>query len=93
MRLAWALVAGALGAGALAWWLSRDEARPPPAHGAAANAASPASAAALYRWRDEAGVVQVTDVPPRDRPYTVVDVSALERRNVIDPDPQVGQAR
>ena len=29
----------------------------------------------------------MNDVPPRDREYTVVDVAALERRNLIDPDP------
>ncbi|MGJ4729477.1 DUF4124 domain-containing protein, partial [Luteimonas sp. SDU101] len=57
----------------------------PPA-GEAAARDRPAGPA-LYRWRDAAGIVQITDVPPRDREYTVVDVAALERRNLIDPDP------
>jgi hypothetical protein len=99
MRPAWAIAAGILGALALAWWLGRD----PPAGTAAATPAAPAATpgqshrgtahAPLYRWRDEAGVVQVTDIPPRDRAYTLVDVAALERRNLIDADPLIESAR
>lgn len=92
MRLAWAIVAGALGAGAVAWWLARDSApdSPPDDAPAAAAARTPAPAASgqvLYRWRDEAGVMQITDLPPRGRDYTIVDVAALERRNTIDSNP------
>ena len=29
---------------------------------------------ALYRWKDDAGVVQLTDRPPPDRPYETVRV-------------------
>ncbi|MDH7453433.1 DUF4124 domain-containing protein [Luteimonas composti] len=100
MRTAWAIVAGIVGAAALAWWLARD---PGAARSTAPAQAAPAAAAhaesakasgpTLYRWRDEAGVVQVTDIPPRDRDYTVVDVGALERRNIIDPDPAIEAAR
>jgi len=100
MRLAWAIVAGAVGAGVLAWWLARDEAPSPQAQAADTAAAAPgrsgtaASAGpALYRWRDADGVVQITDVPPKGRDYTVVDVGALERRNIIDPNPEVTEAR
>lgn len=100
MRAAWAIVAGVVGAVALAWWLTRDPdaARPPASAGAAPSTAARAesgkpSGPTLYRWRDEAGVVQITDIPPRDRDYTVVDVGALERRNVIDPDPAIEAAR
>ena len=99
MRLAWAIVAGALGAGALAWWLTRDapDASPAPASTPAAPAATamPSSSQrpALYRWRDDAGVVQVTDVPPRGRDYTLVDVAALERRNTIQASPTVEAVR
>lgn len=99
MRTAWAIVAGIVGAAALAWWLARDPepAQPPAsaratpavaAHGASAQATGPA----LYRWRDEAGVVQITDIPPKDRDYTLVDVAALERRNIIDPAPAIEAA-
>lgn len=29
---------------------------------------------AVYRWRDEAGVLQLTDKPPANRPYETVRV-------------------
>lgn len=99
MRPAWA-IAGILAAAALAWWLAREQ---PPAPGAAehtraadaeaAPAASPPPGPALYRWRDDAGIVQITDVPPQGREYTIVDVAALERRNIIDQRPLVEAAR
>ena len=100
MRLAWAIVAGAVGAGVLAWWLARDDAPSPqaPAAGAAATTPGRSGAAAsagpaLYRWRDADGVVQITDIPPKGSEYTVVDVGSLERRNVITPNPEVTEAR
>lgn len=99
MRLAWAIVAGAAGAGVLAWWLSREDAAAAapaaaghPATASAAPGAQPAGPT-LYRWRDDAGIVQITDVPPKDRDYTLVDVAGLERRNTIHPDPMVTEAR
>ncbi|MDH5834708.1 DUF4124 domain-containing protein [Luteimonas kalidii] len=100
MRLAWAVVAGALGAGALAWWLTRDPAAPAaPAlatttpTSAATGAPSASKGPALYRWRDDAGVVQVTDIPPPGRDYTLVDVAALERRNTIQANPAIEASR
>jgi hypothetical protein len=100
MRLGWAIVAGALGAGALAWWLTREAAPAAspasaamPAASAAAGAPPASDGPALYRWRDDAGVVQVTDIPPRGRDYTLVDVAALERRNTIQASPTVEAAR
>lgn len=98
MRLAWAIVAGAIGAGVLTWWLAREEqGKAAAGDGTRVAQASPTGAASagpvLYRWRDDAGVVQVTDLPPADRAYTVVDVAALERRNTIQPDPMVTEAR
>lgn len=92
MRLAWALVAGALGAAALAWWLARGPSRAPaaedptPPAGASADARAPA-ARMLYRWRDDDGVVHVTDVPPSGRDYTRVDIEALKRRNTLESAP------
>ena len=76
MRLAWAVAAGLLlGIGA-AWWLARDpgkaqekEAR---ARQAAAEQASDARPS-LYRWRDDAGVLQITDHPPKGRRYERLD--------------------
>ena len=99
MRPAWAIATGILGAGALAWWLAREQ---PPAQAAvdgatgageqSAPTAGPPPGPSLYRWRDAAGLVQVTDIPPKDRDYTLVDVAALERRNIIDPAPAIEAA-
>ncbi|MBP6798521.1 MAG: DUF4124 domain-containing protein [Luteimonas sp.] len=94
MRLFWAVVLGALVAGAVAWWLARDPApgADDPARGAEraqGRAADSRDGQVLYRWRDDAGVVQVTDVPPKGRDYAIVDVDALARRNTIQPDPKI----
>ena len=80
MRLAWAIVAGlALGVG-VAWWLSREpaaktEAKQRRAEHAAAELARDARPS-LYRWRDRAGVLQITDKPPKDRPFERIDRDA-----------------
>lgn len=34
----------------------------------------------LYRWKDTAGVVQVTDRPPPDRPYETVRIDPNTNR-------------
>ena len=69
MRAAWAILAGlAVGVG-VAWWMGRDQA-PQQSAEARQRAATAAAAAAedalrpLYRWRDDAGNLQVTDAPP-----------------------------
>lgn len=71
MRLRWAIAGGiALGAG-LAWWQARDtpaEAERKQAHATAARRADTQDARpVLYRWRDGAGVLQVTEHPPRGK--------------------------
>jgi hypothetical protein len=77
MRLAWAMIAGlTLGIG-VAWWLSREpaartEAKQQRAERAAAELARDARPS-LYRWRDPAGVLQITDKPPKDRPFERID--------------------
>ena len=68
MRLGWAIAGGlALGVG-LAWWLSRDplaeQARARRAERAADTRAIEARRD-LYRWRDAAGVLHVSDTPPK----------------------------
>ena len=74
MRAAWAILAGlAVGAG-LAWWLGRDQApqRSPEARQRAAQAAAANAEDAqrpLYRWRDDAGNLHVTQEPPAARKY------------------------
>lgn len=74
MRAAWAILAGLAAGGGLAWWLGRDQA---PQRSAEARQRAEQAAAAeaedalhpLYRWRDDAGNLQITDSPPKGRPY------------------------
>ncbi len=69
MRAAWAILAGLAVGGGLAWWLGRGQA---PQHSAEARQRAAQAAAAqaedalrpLYRWRDDAGNLQITDTPP-----------------------------
>ena len=76
MRLAWAVAAGLLLGIGTAWWLARDpgktEARETRARHAAAEQAREARPS-LYRWRDDAGVLQITDQPPKGRPFERID--------------------
>lgn len=46
-------------------------------------AASPAMAADTYKWTDDNGQVQYTQIPPKDRPYETI------RTRVKDPAPPV----
>jgi hypothetical protein len=87
MRLGLAIVAGlALGAG-LGWWklghpgyeTGEQKAERAQRAAAAVEAARPK----LYRWHDAAGVLQLTDKPPRGRKYEVVDMDAAANINVI----------
>ena len=77
MRASLAIVAGvALGAG-VAWWLARES--PDTASRKQSRASQAAAAQArdarpsLYRWRDDAGVLQITEQPPKDRRYERID--------------------
>lgn len=83
MRLSLAIVIGLLLGSALAWWLGTQ--RQPPAGpgqaGVASRQGDQARPPTLYRWRDDAGVLQVTDRPPQGRPYEVVDIP--DDRNVV----------
>jgi hypothetical protein len=72
---AWLAIAAGLGIGAgVAGWLSQDEAGPrrqrANAHQAAATVDTRPS---LYRWRDDAGVLQITEKPPKHRPFERID--------------------
>ena len=76
MKAAWAIIAG-LALGIAAWWLwgrepSPDRAHPRRGAGATAEDRQP-SAPGLYRWRDSAGVLHVTQTPPKDRRYERID--------------------
>lgn len=73
MRLAWAIVLGVVGGIAVAWWLARDtpaQSRQKQARAEQAAAANAEDARQmLYRWRDDAGVLHVTEKPPKGRKY------------------------
>lgn len=78
MRLGWALVLGvAAGIGA-AWWLSRDTPAQSRVKAERAGRAAAANAEdarpVLYRWRDDAGQLQVTAQPPKGRTSERVDM-------------------
>ncbi|HZV37526.1 MAG TPA: hypothetical protein VFF96_02135 [Pseudoxanthomonas sp.] len=74
MRSPWlALLVGLLIGAGIAWWQSRDtpeqlrdrHQRAERAAAARAHDAEPV----LYRWRDAGGSLQVTEQPPKGRPY------------------------
>lgn len=89
MRTAWAVILGIVAAGIAVWWFGREDATGAGAdRNAVAGSGSKQGEAArsvLYRWRDDAGTVQITDSPPRGRAHETVDIATLERRNVFDP--------
>lgn len=102
--LAWAIAAGlVLGAG-LGWWsMQRDRtttAAPgitAPASTAPAADAPAAPGPTLYRWRDDAGTLHITDQPPEGRPYEVVNLR--DDQNVVsmsgpapEPEPEAAPA-
>ncbi|MFT3667289.1 MAG: hypothetical protein QM795_01550 [Pseudoxanthomonas sp.] len=72
---AWLAIAAGLGIGAgVAWWLSQGEAGPRRQRADARQAATPVDTRpSLYRWRDEAGVLQITEKPPKHRPFERID--------------------
>ena len=83
MHVRWAILAGLVAGVAVAWWFSREA---PGAVEARRERAAQAAAASyedarpvLYRWTDDAGVVQVTqDPPPRGRRYEKIDIQPRE---------------
>lgn len=70
MRAWLAIAAGvALGIGC-AWWFAHEA--PPPDRApprSAGPVAGRTAAPSLYRWRDDAGVLQITETPPEGRPF------------------------
>ena len=76
MRAWLAIAVGIAAGGGIAWWLAREspEARQH-TQARARQAAAQAQDArpSLYRWRDDAGVLQITDKPPKGRPFERID--------------------
>lgn len=67
----------ALLAAAAGWWYFAPHTLPAAlrqvAPGTSTRQPAPVAAApALYKWRDARGQLNVTDVPPKDRPYETV---------------------
>ncbi|GAB3379072.1 DUF4124 domain-containing protein [Lysobacter fragariae] len=79
MRLFWAIVAGGLIAGLVAWWTSRDTPEQAAAKRERAEKAAAAQAEAarpkLYRWRDAQGRLQVSTEPPKGHKYETIDMA------------------
>lgn len=77
---AWLAIAVGIAAGAgVAWWLAREA--PETRQHTQARARQAAAQAqdarpSLYRWRDDAGVLQITDRPPAGRRYERLDRDA-----------------
>jgi hypothetical protein len=73
MRLGLAILLGILGGVGVAWWLARDT----PARSEEKQVRAERAAAAdfedarpvLYRWRDDAGALHVTEAAPKGRQY------------------------
>ena len=57
------------------WWFTEEMPRRQHARQVAAEMAAVQvqRANALYRWRDDAGVLQITDKPPKGRPFERID--------------------
>lgn len=76
MRAWLAIAVGIAAGGSIAWWLAREspEARQHKQAQARQAAAQIQDARpSLYRWRDDAGVLQITDHPPKGRRYERLD--------------------
>lgn len=56
------------------WWYSEEMPRRERERAAAAQvtAAQAERADSLYRWRDDAGNLQITEEPPNDRKYELI---------------------
>jgi len=92
IRFGWAVVAGIVVGGAVGWWelghpgwetMDQKVAKAEQAEKAddAEGKDRHAGAAALYRWRDSAGVLQITDHPPKGRKFEKVKIR--EDQNII----------
>lgn len=71
MKLLGAIVLAAALAVAAWWWFTREMPRRAQEREVAAEAAAIQAERAntLYRWRDDAGNLQITDAPPQGRRY------------------------
>jgi len=69
--LGWTLALLALAAAA--WWYYAPQSLPTPLrHAAPVSPNARSTTPTLYKWRDAQGRLNVTDAPPKDRPYEAV---------------------
>ncbi|MBL8296995.1 MAG: DUF4124 domain-containing protein [Rhodanobacteraceae bacterium] len=62
-----------LAAGAAAWWYFSPQSLPSAVRQLAPESPNAQSASPpLYKWRDASGRLNVSDAPPKDRPYETV---------------------
>lgn len=101
MHWGWAVIAAiALGTG-LAWWFqpTGDNKRALKSQLSAADERGPGhrkhsqgdDGPTLYRWVDDNGVDNITDHPPKGRPYTIVHIDP--NRNVVHMSDLISTAR
>lgn len=87
MRLVHAIVAGVVVGGAVGWWAMGH-----PGYETTEQALSRLEAhqktrgPVLYRWRDENGVLHLTDTPPKNRKYE--KVASRDDINIIPMAPE-----
>ncbi|MGA9335850.1 MAG: DUF4124 domain-containing protein [Rudaea sp.] len=62
-----------LALGAAAWWYFAPNSLPAPVR--ALLPSSPKANPPLYKWRDAKGRLQITDVPPKDRPFETLHMN------------------
>jgi len=83
----------ALGVLAAAWWFAGHPGWQTHEQEYQQNlAAKEAAEPKLYRWRDEHGVTQITQTPPKGRKYTIVKIR--DDQNVFEtaePSPEPSQ--
>ena len=75
MRAWLAVIMGLALGGGFAWWLSQESEKPARQRRADSPGAGAqvATRPALYRWRDDAGVLQITEQPPKGRRYERIE--------------------
>lgn len=87
MRLGHVLLAGALAGGAVGWWsLGHPGYETSEQKLQRLEAAQKAREPSLYRWRDDQGVLHVTDTPPTGRKYE--KVALREDVNIVPMAPE-----
>ena len=81
MRWLLLLVAALVLGGGVGWWMTRHADRHAPHAGQHERGSAKDAGPTLYRWIDAAGVVNLTDTPPKGRRYRIVRIDP--DRNIV----------